>query len=101
MFRDRCELSPRRHRLWQIPLPAPALPFDTAPTSGQIRFDQKWIEQVWVPAGSFKMGKDDASIQAKNALQSHPPGFVLGELPSETPQHEVKLTKGIASINIR
>jgi len=66
----------------------------TVPTAGQVRFDGKGIEQVWVPAGSFKMGTEAAAIQALEALQPPPPGFVLGEFPSEQPQHEVQLTHG-------
>ena len=59
---------------------------------GQIRFDQKGIEQVWVPAGSFLMGTDEATILELKALD--PPGFVLGEFASEQPQHEVRITAG-------
>lgn len=62
--------------------------------AGQRRVDGKGISQVWVPAGSFRMGSDAASIQALENLQPPPPGFVLGEFPSEQPQHEVHLTKG-------
>lgn len=66
----------------------------SAPTAGQSRLDDKGIEQVWVPAGTFRMGSDDASLQALQQIQPPPPGFVLGELPSEQPQHEVRLSKG-------
>jgi len=72
---------------------APASTAATA-TAGQLRQDEKGIEQVWVPAGSFKMGSSDEMIQALQALQPPAPGFVLGELPSEQPQHEVRLTHG-------
>ena len=65
-----------------------------SPLAGQTRPDGKGIQQVWVPAGSFKMGSAAAAIQALEALQPPPPGFVLGEFPSEQPQHEVRLTKG-------
>jgi formylglycine-generating enzyme required for sulfatase activity len=54
--------------------------------------DPKGIEQVWVPAGSFQMGTDNAEIQKLMAL--NPTGFVLGEFPSEQPQHEVRITAG-------
>jgi formylglycine-generating enzyme required for sulfatase activity len=54
--------------------------------------DSKGIQQVWVPAGSFLMGTDDATLQALKALDA--PGFILGELASEQPQHEARLTKG-------
>jgi formylglycine-generating enzyme required for sulfatase activity len=63
-------------------------------TAGQIRFDPKGIAQVWVPAGSFQMGTDEASLQSLAAMEPSPPGFVLGEFPSEQPQHTVRLTKG-------
>ncbi len=78
------------------PVPTPTdIPTPTAtllPTAGQTRLDQKGIEQVWVPAGSFQMGTDDASIAALKAL--NPPGFVLSEFASEQPQHEVQITTG-------
>jgi formylglycine-generating enzyme required for sulfatase activity len=82
------------HRLPLATLTAPVLePTSTsALTAGQIRFDPKGIEQVWVPAGSFLMGTDEATIQKLKAL--NPPGFILGELASEQPQHEVRLTTG-------
>ena len=72
-------------------IPAPTA---SAPTAGQSRVDEKGIEQVWVPAGSFSMGSDAATIQALENLQPPPPSFVLGEFPSEQPQHEVHLTNG-------
>jgi hypothetical protein len=62
----------------------PAAP---VPQAGQARVDDKGIQQVWVPAGSFKMGSDAASIHVLEGLQPPPPGFVLGELPGEQPQH--------------
>jgi formylglycine-generating enzyme required for sulfatase activity len=36
-------------------------------TAGQVRTDPKVVEQVWVPAGSFMMGTDDASIEQLTA----------------------------------
>ena len=68
------------------PTPAPT------PVAGQSRIDPKGIEQVWVPAGSFLMGTDEATIPALQEL--NPPGFVLGALPGEQPQHQVHLTNG-------
>ncbi len=68
------------------PAPTPTL----AP--GQTRLDPGGIAQVWVPAGSFRMGTDEAAIQG--LLSLNPPGFVAGELPSEQPQHEVTITQG-------
>ena len=61
---------------------------------GEVRFDGKGIEQVWVPAGSFMMGTDDVMIQKLESTLPPPSGFVLGEFPSEQPQHEVKLANG-------
>ncbi len=69
-------------------------PTEAVPTAGQSRSDAKGIEQVWVPAGSFLMGTDAASIEALKIQQPAPSSFILGELPDEQPQHEVKLTKG-------
>jgi formylglycine-generating enzyme required for sulfatase activity len=63
-------------------------------TAGQVRIDAKGIEQVWVPAGTFLMGTDAASAEALKGDQPARLGFVLGELPSEGPQHEVELTRG-------
>jgi formylglycine-generating enzyme required for sulfatase activity len=57
-----------------------------------VRIDPKGIEQVWVPAGSFLMGTDEAAISKLMTL--HPTGFVLGEFASEQPQHEVRITAG-------
>ena len=56
------------------------------------RRDAKGIAQVWVPAGSFLMGTDDATLQKLEALD--PPAWVRKELGSERPQHEVRLTDG-------
>lgn len=73
-------------------VPEPASTSISAPAPGRVRFDGKGIEQVWVPAGSFRMGTDEATILALKAL--NPPGFILGEFPSEQPQHEVRITRG-------
>ena len=64
----------------------------STPVASQSRFDQKGIEQVWVSGGSFRMGTDETSVLALKKLD--PPGFVLRELPSEQPQHEVHITEG-------
>ena len=56
------------------------------------RRDPKGIEQVWVPAGSFLMGTDDATLQELKALR--PPAWVMKALESESPQHEVRLKEG-------
>jgi formylglycine-generating enzyme required for sulfatase activity len=62
------------------------------PTAGQIRTDSMGVEQVWVPAGSFLMGTDAATIARLTAQD--PPGFVLGEFKTEQPQHRVNITRG-------
>jgi formylglycine-generating enzyme required for sulfatase activity len=74
--------------------PASVLPPTSTSTlaPGQVRVDSKGIEQVWVPAGSFLMGTDEAAISELKAL--NPPGFVIGEFASEQPQHEVRITAG-------
>ncbi len=56
------------------------------------RRDAKGVEQVWVPAGSFLMGTDDATIEELKALD--PPKWVAKEFESERPQHRVRLTEG-------
>lgn len=81
----------------QTGTPAPKLAAATAtptplPTAGQVRVDSRGIEQVWVPAGSFLMGTDDASIARLKELK--PPPFVVGEFPNEQPQHKVQITQG-------
>ena len=63
-----------------------------APSAGQTRTDSRGVEQVWVPAGTFLMGTAEASLPALKAM--NPPRFILGELASEQPQHEVRLTSG-------
>jgi len=56
------------------------------------RTDAKGIEQVWVPAGSFLMGTDDATLADLKAQL--PPPWVAKEFDSERPQHRVRLTRG-------
>lgn len=63
-----------------------------SPTAGEVRVDPKGIEQVWVPAGSFMMGTDNAAIA--QLIAQDPPGFVLAEFGSEWPQHRVSITRG-------
>ena len=69
-------------------------PTVSASAAGQTRLDDKGIQQVWVPAGSFQMGSTAEAIRALQAMQPPAPGFVLGEFPSEQPAHTVRLTKG-------
>jgi formylglycine-generating enzyme required for sulfatase activity len=63
-----------------------------AAAPGETRFDPKGIEQVWVPAGSFLMGTDEATASELKAL--NPPSWVKRELAYEQPQHQVTLTSG-------
>ena len=60
--------------------------------AGATRMDTKGIEQVWVPAGSFLMGTDEATIETLK-LQN-PPSWAIREFASEMPQHQVQITKG-------
>ena len=62
------------------------------PDSGEARTDAWGIEQVWVPAGTFRMGTSAAAIAA--LLKTSPPDWVATELPSEQPAHEVTLSHG-------
>jgi formylglycine-generating enzyme required for sulfatase activity len=69
----------------------------SAPTTGQIRTDARGVEQVWVPAGSFLMGTDEATIQkltAQKLTAQDPPSFVLAGMETEKPQRKVTLSKG-------
>ena len=59
---------------------------------GSTRRDAKGIEQVWVPAGSFVMGTDDATLEQLKAQK--PPPWVMKALDGERPQHTVRLTEG-------
>ena len=71
---------------------SPAAITSASPTNGQARMDSKGIEQVWISSGSFLMGSSDSA--AADVVAGHPPAWVLGELPSEQPRHEVRLTAG-------
>lgn len=61
-------------------------------SAGQTRADPFGIEQVWVPAGTFQMGTDAASIAA--LVAAGPPAWVAKAFDSEQPQHQVHLTRG-------
>lgn len=63
---------------------------DRAPGAG--RKDDRGIEQVWVPAGSFLMGTSDEDVEALKAL--NPPTWVAGALQREQPAHRVNLSTG-------
>jgi formylglycine-generating enzyme required for sulfatase activity len=66
----------------------------SVPVLGDTRTDPFGIEQVWVPAGSFTMGSDDAAIGALATADPSPPPWVAAEFASEQPAHEVRLTEG-------
>ena len=76
-----------------IQTPTEAIASVTAtPKAGDARKDAKGIEQVWVEAGSFRMGSSAEEIEA--LLELNPPSFVAAEFASEQPQHEVRISKG-------
>jgi formylglycine-generating enzyme required for sulfatase activity len=62
------------------------------PKAGNSRMDAKGIAQVWVEAGSFRMGSGTEEIDA--LLKLNPPAVVAAEFASEQPQHEVRIAKG-------
>src|SRR5262245_21007959 len=63
-----------------------------APSPGQTRTDAAGVAQVYVPAGTFRMGTDQADVD--KLLAETPPDWVAVALPSEVPAHDVTLTKG-------
>jgi len=63
-----------------------------APSPGQTRTDSSGVAQVFVPAGTFRMGTDQADID--QLLAAAPPDWVTVALPSEAPAHDVTLTSG-------
>ncbi|RPJ58582.1 MAG: hypothetical protein EHM23_17120 [Acidobacteria bacterium] len=65
---------------------------ESQPVAGQLRVDAKGIEQVWIPAGSFSMGTDPATLARLKA--TNPPAFVQREFALEEPLHEVRITRG-------
>lgn len=64
----------------------------TAPVGQLTQIDSKDVEQVWVPAGSFRMGSDASAIAELEALK--PPEWIAKAFASEQPQHKVRLTTG-------
>jgi formylglycine-generating enzyme required for sulfatase activity len=72
---------------FSAPTPEPT----STPAAGDTRVDAKGITQVWVPAGSFLMGTTEQ--EANNLNGPNVPEWVKKELPSEQPQHEVRLTR--------
>ena len=63
-----------------------------APVAGPGGPTRPAIEQVYVPAGTFRMGTDQADIDT--LLAAGPPDWVTVALPSEAPAHDVTLTSG-------
>jgi formylglycine-generating enzyme required for sulfatase activity len=66
------------------PVPVSATPGGAA--AGSTRTDEHGIVQVWVPAGTFTMGTDGASVE--------PPTWATAEAAAERPAHEVALSAG-------
>jgi len=60
--------------------------------AGARRLDARGVEQVWVPAGRFRMGTDEETRAELEALPL--PAWVARELPSECPAHDVRITVG-------
>jgi formylglycine-generating enzyme required for sulfatase activity len=62
------------------------------PETGQLRRDAAGVEQVWVPAGKFRMG---TSVAMLAQLKAQPiPAWAAKAMDSEAPEHEVQLTRG-------
>ncbi len=60
---------------------------DVPPELGSVRTDRFGIEQVWVPAGTFRRGSDDpAGLEI--------PQWANAEWSSEQPAHDVTITTG-------
>jgi formylglycine-generating enzyme required for sulfatase activity len=76
--------------------PTPLVTFGPEPSlpAGSMRPDSYGIVQVWVPHGTFRMGSTDTEVAAVRDGAPAPPTWVLGELPSEQPAHEVSITRG-------
>ena len=71
-----------------------AAPMTTEPDVplGDRRTDDAGIDQVYVPAGCFEMGTDDADAAAAAALDA--PSWAIDRITSEQPAHEVCLSSG-------
>jgi formylglycine-generating enzyme required for sulfatase activity len=59
----------------------------------QARLDEKGIEQVWVPAGSFMIGTSEEDAQALLAIVPVS-NWLQYALDRERPQHEVRIQEG-------
>ena len=60
--------------------------------AGASRRDRAGIAQVWVPAGSFRMGTEAAAVAALR--RENPPAWVAGAIDAEAPAHDVRLSNG-------
>jgi formylglycine-generating enzyme required for sulfatase activity len=74
--------------------PEPTLGPEASVAAGATRTDARGIAQVWVPRGSFTMGSTDRQLAAIRADPMIVPDWVLAELPSEQPAHDVTITRG-------
>ena len=74
------------------PTAVPSVAPTSVPTVGTTRTDATGVDQVWVPAGTFQMGTDAATLEALAAGGAPP--WVVAEFPSEQPAHTVTLTQG-------
>lgn len=63
---------------------------DETMEAGTVRTDEKGIEQVWVPAGCYTRGTNEADFAKLEAA----PSWAEKEKPAESPAHEVCITKG-------
>jgi formylglycine-generating enzyme required for sulfatase activity len=69
--------------------PGPATPI---PSLGATRTDAFGVEQVWVPAGTFRMGTEPADAEALAGAGA--PDWVIPAFANETPAHDVTLSSG-------
>lgn len=68
------------------PTARPTAPPQPSRDPGAARTDPQGVDQVWVPAGSFRMGSDPGSAT--------PPSWAVATWNSEHPAHDVTLTRG-------
>ncbi len=70
-----------------VSVPSPAA---EGPAPGTVRTDDHRIDQVWVPAGVFRIGTEETDPTGVLA----PPDWARFELGAERPAHEVALSSG-------
>jgi len=82
--------------------PANTLAITTSPTLDVVlltpeplksRFDDRGIEQVWVPPGTFLIGTSDEDAEIL-LTQSYVPDWLALAMERERPQHEVQISAG-------